>query len=80
MATVTNFKGDDAQGHPVPCDAHGNNVAFGCLDCGGPVLAIIRTHQRGSSAAKPSPCPACSSRFWVDVDAPRQVVIVNRVK
>jgi len=79
MATVTKFKAVDAEGFPVLCDAHGNNVAFRCLGCGSPVLATIREHHRGASAANPSQCPACSSRFWVGVDLPRQVVIVNRV-
>ena len=79
MATVTKFNGVDTHGLQVSCDAHGNNVAFGCLGCGGPVLATIREHQRGSSAAKPSQCPTCSSMFWVDVDVLRRVVIVNRL-
>jgi len=53
MATVTDFHCTDEGGLRVLCDAHGNNVAFRCQGCGGPVLAVIREHQRGSHPDNP---------------------------
>lgn len=49
MAKVTGLQCIDEAGQAVACDAYGNNVAFRCLGCGGPVLAVIRENQRGSS-------------------------------
>lgn len=67
MTGVTGFLVHDEDGYPVAADPHGNNVAFRCLGCGGPVLAIPREHQRGSSSSNPSICRGCGSLFWVEV-------------
>lgn len=64
----------------VPADAHGNNVAFACLSCGGPVLATLMPNQRGSSDAKPTECRACSSAFWVDPEVASTRLLIRCVK
>jgi NAD-dependent SIR2 family protein deacetylase len=79
MATVTGFRAADGQGFPVLCDAHGNNTAFRCLGCGGPVLATIRENQRGSEPGRPTECPACGSRYWVEADEGKQLLVIHRV-
>ena len=65
MPVVTGYSMIDGDGLPVPAHAHGNNVAFRCASCGGPVLAVIRPYQLGSAPAKPTQCPGCRSSFWV---------------
>lgn len=62
----------------VPADAHGNNVAFSCLNCGGPVLATLMPHQRGSSADKPTECRVCSAAFWVEPQLPKYRLLIHR--
>jgi uncharacterized protein with PIN domain len=79
MATVTDFRCVDDQGFPVLCDAHGNNAAFRCLSCGGPVLVTFRENQRGSDAAHPTECRACHARYWLEADALRELLVVHRV-
>lgn len=66
MTAITNFSASETNGSPVAADAHGNNVAFKCVDCGGPVLAVLLPHQRGSSAQKPTTCRACDASYWVE--------------
>lgn len=65
MTTITDFAAWSAS-QQVKADAHGNNVAFSCLNCGGPVLATLMANQRGSSSAKPTRCRSCGSSFWVE--------------
>lgn len=79
MATITGFRCIDKAGLPVLCDAHGNNVAFRCLSCGGPVLATVRDSQRGSAPDRPSECGACHSNYWVRVRESSRKLIVRRV-
>jgi hypothetical protein len=68
-----------SQSRPVPADAHGNNVAFSCLNCSGPVLATLMEHQRGSSAAKPTTCRVCGASFWLEVQVDRKRLLVHRL-
>jgi hypothetical protein len=79
MAKVTGFGCIDEQGYPLACDAYGNNVAFRCPGCGGPVLAVIRENQRGSSPKKPSRCPGCGSRAWLELDGRGGRLVVHRM-
>ena len=79
MAKVTGFRCVDALGGHVPCDAHGNNVAFQCPACGGPVLATLRENQRGSAADRPSECPGCHARYWAEADVANACLTVRRI-
>jgi hypothetical protein len=69
-----------SESKPVPADAHGNNVAFLCLTCSGPVLATLHEHQRGSSESKPTECSVCSSAYWVEPQVARNRLLIHRVK
>lgn len=64
MAAVTGFRVCIEPGGEIPGDAHGNNVAFACPNCGYPVLAVARAHQRGSSPSNPAICRGCDSE-WI---------------
>ena len=79
MTAVTGFNAW-SESQRVQADAHGNNVAFSCLDCGSPVLATLLVHQRGSSEDKPTACKVCSSSFWVEPQVPRNRLLVHRVR
>ena len=79
MTTITGFTVVDAVGFPVLADPFGNNVAFQCVGCGAPILAVVRKDQRGSSVTKPAICPACGSRFWVEPKEKEHRLIVHRV-
>lgn len=80
MATVTDFHCIAEDGFMVLCDAHGNNVAFRCQGCGGPVLAVMREHQRGSYPGNPAECRACHSQYWVEVDGPNNRLVLHRTR
>jgi DNA-directed RNA polymerase subunit RPC12/RpoP len=79
VTTVSGLSVVDEAGFPVLADPHGNNVAFRCLGCGAPVLAVVLEHQRGCSAQKPSVCPACGAKFWVEAVVTEQQLVVHRV-
>src|ERR1035437_9926080 len=68
IPTITGFLCVDESGQRLRCDAFGNNVAFSCVNCGHPMLAIIREHQRGSKASNPAVCPGCGLRVWFSVE------------
>jgi hypothetical protein len=69
MATITNLRCLDERGRPVPCDAHGHNVAFVCPRCSHPMLAIARRHQRGSGPDNPATCRKCAFECWIEAHA-----------
>lgn len=79
MSRVTEFEVVDEAGNLVPADPHGNNVALACLECDGPVLAIARPDQRGSSLENPSECPACGTLTWVRVLESEARMVVHLV-
>jgi hypothetical protein len=79
MATITGFSVVDEAGLPILADPFGNNVAFRCLGCGAPVLAIVLPSQRGSSPENPAICPACESRYWVEHQGEARRLVVRRV-
>lgn len=78
MTTITDFVAWSAS-EQIQADAHGNNVAFACLKCKGPVLATLMAHQRGSSPTKPTRCRSCGSSFWVEVQPDRKLLQVHRL-
>lgn len=79
MTTITGFKSTTPEGAPVLADAHGNNVALKCLTCGGPVLAVLLQHQRGSSETKPTRCQTCNASYWLEVVPAESRLIVHRL-
>jgi hypothetical protein len=78
VGAVTDFQAW-SQSKRVPADAYGNNVAFLCLSCRGPVLATLLEHHRGSSVDKPTNCRECGTAFWVEAQTDRKRVLVHRV-
>lgn len=79
MATVTGFTCIGESGDPMPADAYGNNVAFRCAECGAPILAVVREHQRGASPDNPSECCECGTKFWVALGATPRQLLVHRI-
>ena len=80
MTTVTNFTAISAIAKPILADAYGNNVAFQCSECNGPILATMMPNQRGTSFDKPAVCRSCNAEFWIEVDANQTRLIVHRVE
>jgi uncharacterized protein with PIN domain len=80
MSTITDFAVVGEDGFPVAADPHGNNVAFRCIGCGGPVLAVARENQRGSSTENPAVCRGCHSRYWIEVREQESTVVLHRVR
>lgn len=79
MTAITGFIAITEHGQSVAADPHGNNVAFRCESCGGPVLAEIRENQRGSAPEKPTECSSCHSRYWVEAVVPNKQLVVHRL-
>ena len=80
MTAITGFTVVGEDGYPIASDPHGNNVAFRCMSCGAPVLAVVREHQRGASADNPAECRGCHCKYWVEVLESASKLIVHRVK
>jgi len=80
MATITGFKCIDEESYPVLSDPHGNNIAFRCSGCGGPVLAVMLDHRRGESSSNPSECRACGCRFWLELDERKELLTLHRMR
>lgn len=78
MTKVTDYTAKAAS-EEIQADAYGNNVAFACLRCRGPVLATLTAHQRGSSSAKPTHCRSCGCKFWVDVLPDQKFLQIHRL-
>jgi DNA-directed RNA polymerase subunit RPC12/RpoP len=64
---ITDFLVLHADGSSIAADPHGNNVAFCCMKCGHPMLAVALEHQRGSDEEHPATCKRCSARYFLDV-------------
>ena len=45
---ITDFLVMDMNGDEIEADPHGNNLAFCCMECGHPVVAVALENQRGS--------------------------------
>jgi hypothetical protein len=53
------------QGYPTIAHADGNNAAWVCPLCGGPVLLVYQQNRIGSNPNTPSPCqgPGCGATY-----------------
>ena len=80
MPVVTGYTVVDDEGLRVAAHPHGNNVAFRCGGCGGPVLAVIRAHQLGSAPEAPTHCPDCGSSYWVQRVEEQEQLVVHRLR
>ncbi len=79
MATVTGFQAVDVDGNPILCQARGNNAAFQCFECRGPILATFLPGHEGSSKNKPCTC-LCGCRYWLVADEANQWLVVHAVE
>jgi hypothetical protein len=52
---ITDFLVVDENGEEISADPHGNNLAFCCMKCGHPILAVALGNQRGSDEHTPHP-------------------------
>lgn len=64
---ITDFLIMDTNGDEIEADPHGNNLAFGCWNCGHPVLAVALENQRGSDEEHPATCRACGTKYFLDI-------------
>lgn len=69
----------DTNGEEIKADAHGNNVAFCCMDCGHPILAIALENQRGSDEEHPAECKGCGAKYFLDVREGSEKLYVHPV-
>jgi DNA-directed RNA polymerase subunit RPC12/RpoP len=79
MTRVTDFQLLDEAGERALCDAYGNNVAFKCMKCGHPMLAIIlpKQNRRGSTPENPAVCRHCGFKAWVVAEPSRKMMRVQ---
>lgn len=64
---ITDFLVMDTNGEEIEADPHGNNIAFCCMACGYPVLAVALENQRGSDEEHPASCRGCGAKYFLDV-------------
>ena len=77
---ITDFLVMDAYGSKVAADPHGNKLAFCCMRCGHPVLAVSLENQRGSDEAHPADCRACNARYFLDVRPQSAKLYIHRAE
>ena len=77
---ITDFLVMDSLGEEIPADPHGNNVAFECVICGHPVLAVALEDQRGSDEKHPAECRGCGTGFFLDVRMRAQKLYIHDVQ
>lgn len=77
--TITDFLVMDGYGIEIPVDAHGNNLAFNCPDCGHPILGIARDNQKGSDERHPTTCKGCGEQYFLDVRLRTEKLYIHRV-
>lgn len=63
---ITNFLILNSHGDEVSGDAHGNNLAFICEECGHPVLVTALKNQRGNDVDHPAKCKGCGEEYFID--------------
>ena len=64
---ITGFLVLDSDGREIPADPHGNNLAFSCMACGHPIVAVALENQRGSDEGHPATCKGCNAQYFLDV-------------
>ena len=74
---MTDYLLMDGDGDEIRADAHGSNIAFGCFDCGHPVLASALDGQRGSDEEYPSICRGCAAGYFLDVRVGREKLYIH---
>ena len=79
MTVITNFNAINSKETPVAADAYGNNVAFQCTHCNGPVLATMLSNQRGTSSEKPAVCRQCAASYWIEISSEKSQLVVHQV-
>ena len=79
MTRVTGFHLVGEGGERALCDAFGNNVAFKCMKCGLPMLAVMRPeqNQRGSTPENPAVCRHCGFCAWLVAEPAKRLLRVN---
>ena len=79
MTKVTDFRLVDENGDRALSDAFGNNVAFKCVKCGHPMLAIIlpKQNRHGSTPENPAVCRHCGFRAWLVAEPAKRLLRVN---
>jgi DNA-directed RNA polymerase subunit RPC12/RpoP len=76
MTKVTDFRLVDENGDRALSDAFGNNVAFKCMKCGHPMLAIIlpKQNRHGSTPENPAVCRHCGFRAWLVAEPAKKLL------
>lgn len=64
---ITDFLVMDGNGSQIEADPYGNNLAFCCMRCRHPVLAVALEHQRGHDEAHPAICRKCNTQYFLDI-------------
>lgn len=80
MSGIDAYRVVDESGGEVLADPFGNNVAFHCPVCHGPVLAVVRQHQRGGKPDNPSHCRTCRAKYWVEQDELGKRLILHQLQ
>jgi len=74
---ITGFLIMDCEGNDIVADPFGNNLAFTCMGCGHPILAIALENQRGSSESSPVPCKGCDASYFMDIRVHAKKIYVH---
>ena len=76
---ITDFLVMDTDGREIQADPHGNNLAFCCMTCDHPVLAVALENQQGSDEGHPATCRGCKTKYFLDVRPQAQKLYIHVV-
>ncbi len=76
---ITNFLILNSSGDNVPSDAHGNNLAFLCSNCGYPILSVAVKNQRGFDEEHPAICKDCGKAFFLDIRENSEKIYIHEL-
>jgi hypothetical protein len=77
---ITDFLVMDTNGEEIEADPHGNNLAFCCMECGHPVVAVALENQRGSDEQHPASCRGCGARYFLDIRPHAEKLYIHGVR
>lgn len=77
---ITDFLVMDADGMEVAADPHGNSLAFCCMSCAHPILAVALDDQRGSDESHPATCRGCGARYFLDIRPQAEKLYIHPVE
>lgn len=74
---ITDFLVMDTNGVEIDADPHGDNLAFCCMACGYPIVAVALDNQCGSDEEHPASCRGCDAKYFLDIRLQTEKIYIH---